>query len=157
MPESWLGIVVSSDYATIVEATVDGADDLTIQSDSTWKLQTGSRAAAYNLMYKRLSDYAREREIDLIVFKESAVPKSGVKKGHLTSAELRGVLMAAATAASTVELISKVRITKTFGERSVDEYVKDDEFWKQIPGKPIRSGSREAAVLLLAVQKKKYD
>jgi hypothetical protein len=74
----------------------------------------------------------------------------------LQSAELRGAVMAALGAIVPVEVRSKASISKTYGERKVDEYVADADFWKkEIVGVNLRAGSREAAMILLAARKEK--
>lgn len=156
MSESWLGVTVSGDEAILVEAKIDGMKTFELQSDSTWQLQKGPRPAAYAIMHKRLTDYVRENKVQLVIFKESALSLAGMKKAHLLAAELRGVLIAAASESSKVEQISKANISKTFGERKVDEYVADKEFWATIPGKKLRVASREAGILLLALQARKF-
>jgi hypothetical protein len=104
-------------------------------------------------MYQHVSDYAAENAIDRAVIKESAVSLGGTKKAHLQSAELRGVVMAALAKVTTVECKSKAVLSKTFGNRKVDDYLKDDKFWaREIKGAAVRSGSREAAFVLLAAR-----
>jgi len=72
----------------------------------------------------------------------------------LQSAELRGAVMAALGRIVSIDCKSKAAISKTFGERNVDEYVKDNDFWKkEITGVDLRVGSREAVMILLAARK----
>jgi hypothetical protein len=80
-------------------------------------------------MAQQVSNYATENDIDLAVVKASAVSLGGTKKAHLESAELRGVVMMALGSVTNVECKSKAVISKTFGTRKVDSYVKDDGFW----------------------------
>jgi hypothetical protein len=50
-----------------------------------------------------------------------------------------------------VRTVAKAAISRTFGDRNVDEYVKDDEFWdNNVEGVNLRNGSREAALILIA-------
>jgi len=107
MPERWLGVVVSGDKVTMVDAEIPTSGPLIIQSDQTWQLQSGDRIAAYVIMHQQVLDYANEHEIARAVVKESAVSLGGTKKTHLQSAELRGVVMAALGAATVVECKSK--------------------------------------------------
>jgi hypothetical protein len=154
MIERWLGVVVSGDKVTLVDAEVDGDDPLVLQSDQTWNLQSGSRAEAYSIMSKQIADYAREHSITRAFVKESALTRNAATKALLTSAELRGAIMAALGGVVPTETKSKASISKKFGERKVDEYLKDDGFWKQeIQGAPLRNGSREAVIVLLAARK----
>jgi hypothetical protein len=48
---------------------------------------------------------------------------------HLEAAELRGVVLAALATATKTVTIQKAKISKTFGKRKADEYLKDDSFW----------------------------
>jgi hypothetical protein len=156
MSERWLGVLVSSEKVTVVDAIVDGDKPIVVEADSTWSLQTGDRASAYALMYKRLADYVENNNVALVVLKGSAVSLGGMSLKHLESAELRGLLIGAAASKTSVSTVAKAHITRTFGDRKVDEYLKDDEFWKELAGKALRSGSREAGLLLLATQKARF-
>jgi hypothetical protein len=157
MAERWLGVVVSGDKVTIVDAEVDGGDQpLVIQNDDTWTLQSGNRAEAYSTMSQMIADYVRENSIKRVLIKERAVSGGAATMALLQSAELRGAVMAALGAIVPIEARSKASISKTFGERKVDEYVADGDFWKkEVAGVNLRVGSREAAMILLAVRKEK--
>jgi hypothetical protein len=154
MADRWLGVVVSGDKVTFVDAEVDGDKPLVLQSDQTWTLQSGNRSEAYSTMSQQMADYVRENSIKKVVMKESAVSGGAATMALLQSAELRGAVMAALGAIVPIEAKSKASISKTFGERNVDEYVSDGEFWKkEVTGVNLRIGSREAAVILLAARK----
>ncbi|WP_159006361.1 hypothetical protein [Bradyrhizobium sp. S69] len=155
MASRWLGVVVSGDKVTIVDAEVPDTGPLVIQADESWPLQQGERVPAYVVMAQQVSNYVTENRIKLAVVKASAVSLGGTKKAHLESAELRGVVMAALGTITNVELRSKGVISKTFGKRKVDAYVKDDGFWQKECVGQLRSGSREAAMVLLAARKPK--
>lgn len=153
MPKRWLGIVVSSTDVTAVDAEVPKNGPLVLQGAHSWPLQTGDRSKAYAVMSQRISDYVGEHGISKVVIKESAVSLGGTKKAHLHAAELRGVVIAAAAAHADVRTISKANISNNFGSRTVDEYVKDGDYWKKnVTGINLRSGSREATILLLAAR-----
>jgi hypothetical protein len=157
MPERWLGIVVAgSDRVVAVDAEVPKTGPLVIQADHSCPLQKGQRAAAYSIMHQQVRNYCHEQKIAKVVVKSSAVSQSGrTTKAHLDAAELRGVVIAAAAAeVDKTELRAKGVVSRTFGERKADEYLKDDNFWKrEITGGGLRSGSREAALMLLAARK----
>lgn len=153
MAERWLGLVVASDKVTLVDATIDGSKPIVIQADATWSLQAGPRPEAYRVMHQRIADYAKENGIKRAVIKGSAVSLSGTKKVHLEAAELRGVAACALAAVTTVAIETKANISRNFGERKVDEYIKDDKFWaKEVSGGGLRVGSREAAMIILAAR-----
>jgi hypothetical protein len=122
-----------------------------VNLDQTFKLQQAVRPQAYKRLHDQIVDYLTTNRIDRVVIKGSAVSKSGSGKGHLDAAELRGVVMAAAAAVTTVSVRTKAQISKTFGARNVDDYVKDDAYWTTaVAGVALKKGSREAALLLLA-------
>jgi hypothetical protein len=153
MPERWVGIVVSGDTLTMVDADVPKTGRLNLQSDQSWSLQDGDRARAYDVMYRRVRDDIQEHRIARTVVKASALSQGSTRIGHLTSAELRGVVMCAA-AASTVQCLAKNVISRRFGSRKVDEYVKDSNFWGENIVGDLRAESREAAMILLAARNK---
>ena len=153
MPERWLGLAVAGEAVTAVEVLVPKTGKLQLQSDNTWKLQTGPRPAAYGVMYQQVADHVRENAVDRVVVKGSALSTGGTKLAHLESAELRGVVMAAAVAHTTVETLTKAKLSKTFGTRKADEYIKDDDFWDAELDGSLRAMSKEAALLLLSARK----
>lgn len=145
----WLGIVAASDKIILVDAVVPPEGPITVQMDHTWRLQEGDRPAAYAVIQQQLTDYIKEQGIEQVVVKESTVSLGGTKKSHLQAAELRGVVLAAASTVPVIQL-AKGRISKNFGERKADEYLRDDAFWEEnAGGGRLRTGSREAAILLL--------
>jgi hypothetical protein len=156
MPDRWLGIVVRSDEIVLVDAEVPDSGPLLLQGDHSWQLQKGARGAAYVVLHQQVADYVRENGIDRVVVKGSAVSLGGTKLVHLHAAELRGVVLCAAATETSTQTVSKNHISRTFGDRKVDEYVKDDRFWSsQVTGAKLRVGSREAAMILLAARKAK--
>ena len=155
MTRRFVGIVVVGQTATVVDTEVpdDQQKPITILSDTTWNLQNGDRAPALSVLHQRCADYIRENKVDLVVVKGSALPTGSAKLALLESAEVRGVVIAAAASSSEVAILSKAVISRTFGDRKVDEYLKDDGFWKgQIDGAKLRKTSREAAILVLAAR-----
>lgn len=150
MSERWLGVQVSGDGVIMVDAEVPKDGPITLVLDDSFKLAKGDRARAFCTMYSRLHDYAKEKGIKRALIKDSAVSKGGMGKAHLSAAELRGVAIAALGSACDVDLVSKASVSRNFGDRKMDEYVKDEAFWKENTDGKMRSGSREAAMLILA-------
>lgn len=151
MPERWIGVVVTSDKAIVVDAEVPDKGQLVLQNDETWRLQGGDRATAYSVIGQQCRDYLRANGVSKLLVKASAVSLGGTKIGHLRSAELRGVIKGAAASVCEVKEFSKAALSRNFGERKVDEYAKDNDFWlTHFTGKDLRAGSREAAIMLLA-------
>jgi hypothetical protein len=150
----WIGINVAGDAIVLVDAEVPDTGPIVVEMDDTWKLQGGDRPKAYAVMRQRLADYLREHGTKQVIIKASAVNMGGTTLAHLGAAELRGVVACAAAEVVDVKLIAKGHMSRTFGERKVDEYVKDDAFWAgEVIGKKLRLGSREAAMVLLAARK----
>jgi hypothetical protein len=154
MPVRWLGVNASTDAVTVVDGEIpDNDGPIMIRSDDTWRVQKGDRAAAYGVLYQQCADYVRENKIDAVIIKASAVMGGSATLALLTSAEVRGVVMAAAASQCAVKALSKAVISKTYGDRKVDEYVADDQFWSsQTTGGTLRKLSREAAMLLIAAR-----
>jgi hypothetical protein len=153
MAVRWLGVNASTDAVTVVDAEIPEDDGpIVIRSDDTWRLQKGDRAAAYSVLYQQCADYVRENKIDAVIIKASAVTGRGsATLALLTSAEVR--VMAAAAAQCAVKALSKAVISRTYGNRKVNEYVADDQFWaSRTTGGVLRKLSREAAMLLIAVR-----
>jgi hypothetical protein len=53
-----------------------------------------------------------------------------------------------------VQCLAKNLVSRKFGERKVDEYIKDVVFWDTNMTGDLRAGSREAAMMLLAARGK---
>lgn len=156
MTERWVGVVVSGDKVTLFDAEVPADGPIVVQADHTLPLQTGDKPAAYRVISQQLGGYLRENGVTKVIAKASALPTGSVKLAHLEAAELRGVVLAAAAAVCDVATLTKARISRTFGDRKVDEYVADNAFWKaNVVGGNLRIGSREAAMLVLAARKVK--
>jgi hypothetical protein len=156
MPKRWLGLVVSGQEVKMVDAEIpdDPSAPIVIVSDQTWPLQDGDRAKAYEVMYRQLATYAKENGTSRAVFKASATGKGMIMKlSHLHAAELRGVALCALASITDVETITKSYVSRNFGERTADEYLKDDQFWtKEVTGAALRGGSRPAALVILAAR-----
>ncbi len=156
MAERWVGFVASGASVVVVDAQIPNDEDegITIQSDQTWRLQKGDRVAAYHVLYQQCVNYLEENGIDVAVVKASAtLGGGGMKLAHLEGAEVRGVIAAAAASVCTARMVSKAVISRTYGARKVDEYLKDDDFWDEhVEGGNLRAGSREAAMLLIAAR-----
>lgn len=156
MARRWLGLSASKESVIMVDAEIPDNDDdpIIIKSDDTWRVQKGDRAAAYSVLHQQCSDYIKDNGVDAVVVKASAVAgKGSATLGFLLSAEVRGVVIAAAASQCPVKALSKAVISRTYGNRKVDEYVADDAFWAdQTEGGALRKLSREAAMLLIAAR-----
>ncbi|MGQ3041077.1 MAG: hypothetical protein ACT6TH_08335 [Brevundimonas sp.] len=155
MPLRWVAFVVSGTSVIVVDAVVprDATQPIEIMADETWTLQKGDSSAAYSVMHQRCADYLRENGVDLAIVKASAAGASGGGLALLKSAELRGAVIAAAASRCDVRQLAKGVVSKTYGDRKVDEYLGDDGFWSaQTTGGQLRRMSREAAMYLIAAR-----
>jgi hypothetical protein len=154
MAERWVAFVATSASVVMVDAEIPDDDEqpIILQADQTWCLQKGDRAAAYHVLYQHCANYLEENGADVALIKSSAVlGGGGMKLAHLEGAEVRGVIIAAAASVCTTRIMSKAVISRTYGKRKVDEYLKDSDFWDEhVEGGVLRAGSREAAMLLVA-------
>lgn len=154
MPDRWIGIVVASANIVVVDALVPDIGPIQIQADHSWPLQSGARPAAYSVMHQQVGDYVREHGIQRVVIKATALSTAGTKMSHMEAAELRGVVICSAATVVPTQLVAKAHMSRTFGSRKVDEYIADSRFWStEISGAKLRTGSREAAMILLAARK----
>ena len=156
MTKRWLGLTASKEGVIYVDVEVPDNDEdpIVVIADDTWKVQQGDRSAAYGVLHQQCADYIRENHIEKAIVKASAVTGKGMAKlGMLEAAEVRGVVIAAAASACSVKQQKKGSVSKTYGERNVDDYVADDSFWaKNTKGGRLRKMSRETAFLLIAAR-----
>ena len=151
MSERWVGMIVSGTKVTVVDVEILNIGTPILQMDETWSLQKGDRPESYHTISQQCINYLAEKKIDKVIIKESAIIPSNVNLSHLHSAELRGVIQAAAASVCKVTTISKAVLSRNLGERNVDEYIDNDDYWDQcFDGKTIRKRSRESAILVLA-------
>jgi len=150
MAEQYIGIVASGAQLNGVHLEIDN-DRAVLINQFAWKLQSGDQALAYAAMYDRVKDYVQNNTVHKVVIKASAVGKNKATLAHLKSAELRGVICVAAVAGgASTTLVQKGTVSRTFGDRKVDEYVKDDSFWDNEVSGNLTKGRREAALLVLS-------
>ena len=153
MFERQVGIVVSGHTVTVVVADVpqDHAQPITVISDTSWSLQKGERPEAYAVMFRRCVNFMNESDVGRVILKASSSTRNAATKALLESAEVRGVVIAAAASVVPVTQLAKERISRHYGERKFDDYCKDDSFWDEhaIGGK-LRKNSRAAAMLVIA-------
>lgn len=152
MTNRQVGFHVVGDEVTVVYAEVppDKAAPITVLLDVSWPLQQGDRGPALDFIYQRCANFLKENSVDLAVIKASAAPQGAARLALLESAEVRGVIIAAAASVCEVKTLSKGVISRTFGDRKVDEYLKDDDFWTENLVGLKRKKSREAALLIIA-------
>lgn len=145
----WVGIIVSRKDLRLVELLLSSGSLAEVVEDKMLKLQSGARASAYRKAQEWLVTYLSESQPLGVVIKGSALPgRGGGSIALLEGAEFRGVVMAAAIEAGCeVAVVKKAALSKTFGDRKVDAYVADDDFWSTTFTGPLRKGSREAALI----------
>jgi hypothetical protein len=145
----FIGFEVSSsgvDYAILT--LENGAFEL--EASKTLHLQSGERPSAYHVIFEQVVALVQERKLDCACIKASGLSLAGTKKAHLEAAELRGVVQAACASTCEVKLVSKSNASRTFGDRKVDQYLRDDSFWEKQGLEDLPKGKREAAFQVLA-------
>lgn len=156
--ETWTGITVSGDSVIVVGFSIPikdgGLNTFRLEEDITWRLQKGDKACAYRVMYERVINHIRESNTVYVVIKGSATSSNTTVK-HLYSAELRGVIIAAASSVTKhVMIIPKSTTSRKFGTRKADEYIHDDTFWHSCGlDSSLRKGSREIALIVMDAKK----
>lgn len=151
MPNNLIGVTVAAKQLHVVLVTQTAAQAFTLQGETKMNLQDGDRPAAYNVMHGQFLDYVRQHHAACVCLKGSAVSLGGTKLAHLEAAELRGVVQAAAAASGAeVRVMNKAAVSRNFGARKVDEYLKDDAYWISIGLSSIPKGFREAAFAVIA-------
>lgn len=160
MGERWAGLVAAGQSVIVVGAEIpdDPADPIIITYDQTWSVQKGNRAAAYAIIHQQCLNHLSGCKVDKVFIKASATSRAGMGKAHLEGAEVRGVVAAAASAVPnvrSVEMVAQAQISKHYGNRKVEEYVKDGKFWaEKTTGGTLRAGSRVGAMILIAERAK---
>jgi hypothetical protein len=148
---SVVAAVVGSDAIILVEGVQNPDGRVTIVKDETFDLEEGDRRAAYAVMHKRVCDRLCNG-VQKVVLKASSGGQFPAKAVVLHAAELRGVFLSAIP--SKIEVVQKqIKVLSRAGSRKVNDYVKDDKYFGEHFSGNLRKGSREAAFLLLAVQK----
>jgi hypothetical protein len=151
MAQKLAGIKVSGDSLQVVVLSQDAAGDFTLMDQSTLELQDGERAEAFHTLHGQLVDYLKHKNVEHTRIIGSAVmPGRSATLALLQSAELRGVAMAAAAAVTDTKLATKSSISRTWGDRKFEEYIKDDEFWDDLTVPDLKKGMREAALVVIS-------
>lgn len=154
MSERCVGVVVEGGTVWIVDAEVpdDPEKAVEIVADNKWDLQDGERPTAFEIISRRCAKYMKENDVSRAFIKATVTPLGKAKVAPLLrSAELRGAIIAACATHAKVKLVSKTQISRSYGDRSFDEFCKDDGFWQSMTkGKDLRKTSRPAAMILIA-------
>lgn len=152
MSEKRVAFVVSGKKIHIVQGVIPGEPDepITIELDDTWDLPAGDREDALIEIFRHCRDFLEASAVESVIIKASEIGGS-TKLVHLESAEVRGVVAAAARSIVPTKFIKQSVVSKTYGKRKVDEYLKDDDFWSdKVAGGKLRKTNRLAAMLLVA-------
>lgn len=144
------GITVSSSEVDVVILD-HTADSLTLINAQSLKLQSGKRPPAYKVFADQLVELLKQEKVECVCIKGSALSRGGMTNAHLDGAELRGVVQSAAAGICDVRVMLKATASRTFGDRKVDEYLKDDAFWARHKLSALKKGLREAAFSAISV------
>ena len=149
MSKKFAGLAVASSEIDVVILTrKDGYFELV--SQSVIKKHTGGNPQAYNVVYQQLKGLLVDTGVEQVFVKASAVSMGGTSLAHLEACELRGVALAAAASVCTTECVTKANISRNFGERKADEYLKDNSFWESQGLGALKKGAREAALIAVS-------
>lgn len=156
MPKRVLGLGATKDNVIYVDVEVpdDPDEPITVLADGNWKIQKGDRSDAYQVLHQQCLDYVTESGVEEVVVKASAVMARGsMRLGMLHTAEVRGIVIAASASCCPVTQLQKAVVSRTYGDRNVDDYIEDDGFWAEhTAGMPLRKMSREVAMLVVAAR-----
>jgi hypothetical protein len=151
MSQKLAGIKVSGDTLQVVVLAQDAAGDFTLTDQSALKLPKGERPDACRTLHGQLADYLKQRKVDHVCIIGSAVmPGRSATLALLQSAEMRGVAMAAAASVADTKLATKSSISRSWGDRKFEEYIKDDKFWDVLNVPDLKKGMREAALVIIS-------
>jgi len=149
MSSLYAGITVARAEADVVLLSVDG-DTAGLEAVTTFRLQNEDRPTAYHVLFEQLGDFLKNKGVATACIQGSAVNLRGTTMAHLESAELRGVVgAAAASAGCKVHIISPAVASRQFGNRKRDEYLADDQFWLEKGLCDLKKGKRGAAFVAL--------
>ncbi len=138
--------MASASAVDVVLLSKQDSGGFILDAQTTLTLQAGSRPEAYNTIHCQFLDYVKQRKVQCVCIKGSAVSIGGTKLAHLHAAELRGVVQAAAAAAGAeVRIMTRSAASRHFGTRKVDAYLKDDPYWVSLGLEQLKKGMREAA------------
>lgn len=145
---SLVAAVVLADEITLVEGVIKGNGTVVVISDESLKLPPGDRRRAYAKMAVRVRDRLT-KGVDTVILKASANTQFASKTAALHATELRGVFLSAVP--DEVEVVQRMkRVVSNRRPRKVDDYLKDDAFFKaKFRGRELRRSSREAAFFIL--------
>jgi hypothetical protein len=144
------GIAVGANHVDVV--IVDGArgpDTLTLVISRRLELQQGDRALAFRALGDQLSNILHEAKAATVFIKRSAAGPH-VKLGHLEAAELRGMVFFVATGSARVTAINPTALARTFGNRKPQEYIKNDDYWKDRNLAELEKRYRDPCLLIIA-------
>lgn len=146
-----LGVTATGKEVSMVFLEKIDESKFELRDEFTLNLQSGDRAAAYRNLAQRFSDYLAGKDIETICIKASAPSGSGATQALLEGAEVRGVVLASASAGCSHVIQSTTsNLSKSFGGRKVDAYCKDSTFWDCHNLLKLKKGMREAAFFAIA-------
>ena len=154
MAQKILGVTATGKEVSLVFLEKITETEFVLIDEFNLNIQSGDRAAAYRNLAQRFSDYLAGKGIEIICIKGSAPSGSGATQALLEGAEVRGVVLATSAAAcSRVIQSTTSSLSKSFGNRKVDEYCKDSSFWDGLNLLKLKKGMREAAFFAIAQTK----
>lgn len=145
---SMIGAVITPHEIILVEGVIKANGTVVVFRDESLALDPGDRRRAYARMAVRVR--ARlATGVDTVILKASANTQFSATTATLHATELRGVFLSAVP--EEIEVVQRMkRVVSNRRPRKVDDYLKDDAFFKaKFRGRQLRRSSREAAFFIL--------
>ena len=137
------GITVVGSTVSIV--VISGTRPYDCDNEREYSLQDGNRPRAYSVIYGQIKDFLEASAVDTVVIKASAVSGKGANDALLLSAELRGVVQAAAAEANCSVTLLKKATLSLLGGQKLDVLLRDNQFWNDNLPQLKKRTLREAA------------
>lgn len=148
-PPNWLSFIASPEAVLIVSASVPLEGPLQVSGAETWTLVPGERPQAYAALRWRIQDYLSAHAISFVAYRGAESSKFGTGPQAYLASELRGVVLSAlGEIGIRSKAFKKGVVSRTFGPQKVDDYLRDDDFWRSNCIGDIPRSHREAAFYL---------
>jgi hypothetical protein len=145
------GIAVGADYADVVVVGAERGNDTIKELIVARKLQLerGPRPQAFRSLGEQLCNILREAGVLEVFIKKSSAGRH-VTLSHLEAAEVRGMVFFAASGVAQVTAVNPTVLSKTFGTKKTQEYLKDDRFWADRALEELEKQYRDPCLLVIA-------
>jgi hypothetical protein len=137
------GMTVAGNVVSVV--VISGSVPFDCLQEIEFTLQEGDRPRAYCIIQGQIKDFLEHAKVERVALKASSVSGGAATDALLTSAELRGVVQVAIVEARCQARVLKRGPISRVGEKTLKEYLSDEEFWATNLPQLKKKGLREAA------------